>query len=95
MGREPLRGETVAAGLAATVAAVVIEWARAVHGDRFAGHANLHIRFGPNATIHSTQNDTTRSDQPRSSEMTVKSSGFMKKWSNTLSSTSSRLKSRA
>ena len=34
--------------------AIVFDWAvvRAVYGDRFAGHASLHIRFGPNATIH-------------------------------------------
>jgi hypothetical protein len=48
-------------GLAATVAAasivailsIVADWAvvRAIHGDRFAGHAGLHIRFGPRATI--------------------------------------------
>ena len=48
-------------GLAATVAAdsivallaFVADWAvvRAIHGDRFAGHAGLHIRFGPRATI--------------------------------------------
>jgi hypothetical protein len=56
--RPPLRwGRLVATGLAATVASVVIDWAvvRAIYGDRFAGHANLHIRFGPNATIHSSQ----------------------------------------
>jgi hypothetical protein len=56
--RPPLRwGGVLATGLAATVAAVVLDWAvvRAIYGDRFAGHANLHIRFGPNATIHSSK----------------------------------------
>jgi hypothetical protein len=38
-----------AAGLVVTVAG---EWGivRAVYGNRFAGHAKLHLRFGPNAT---------------------------------------------
>jgi hypothetical protein len=38
---------------AAAVLAIVLDWGivRAIYGDRFAGHANLHIRFGPNATI--------------------------------------------
>jgi hypothetical protein len=56
--RTPLRwGTLVATGLVATVAAIVIDWAvvRAIYGDRFAGHANLHIRFGPNATIQSSK----------------------------------------
>ena len=45
---------TIAAGLIAAAVAIVFDWAvvRAVYGDRFAGHASLHIRFGPNATIH-------------------------------------------
>src|SRR5262249_38398211 len=56
--RPPLRWAGLGAtGLAATVTAVVIDWSvvRAIYGDRFAGHANLHIRFGPNATIHSSK----------------------------------------
>ncbi|HEY2154004.1 MAG TPA: hypothetical protein VGH33_00140, partial [Isosphaeraceae bacterium] len=37
----------------AAVVAIVVDWAivRAIYGDRFAGHANLHIRFGPHATV--------------------------------------------
>jgi hypothetical protein len=33
--------------------AITLDWAivRAIYGDRFAGHANLHIRFGPHATV--------------------------------------------
>jgi hypothetical protein len=47
----------VATGLAAALASIAIDWAvvRGIYGDRFAGHAGLHIRFGPNATIHSSQ----------------------------------------
>ena len=45
-------GRLLIVGLAAAVIALVADWAivRGVYGDRFAGHANLHIRFGPNAT---------------------------------------------
>ena len=44
---------TVLLGLGAAILSVLIDWAvvRAIYGDRFAGHASLHIRFGPNATI--------------------------------------------
>jgi hypothetical protein len=44
----------VACGLAAAAGAVLIDWAvvRAIYGDRFAGHANMHIRFGPRSTIN-------------------------------------------
>jgi hypothetical protein len=47
----------MAAGLTAALAAVVVDWAivRGIYGDRFAGHSGLHIRFGPDATIHSTK----------------------------------------
>ena len=42
-------------GMANAVAAasIVADWAvvRAIHGDRFAGHAGIHIRFGARATI--------------------------------------------
>jgi hypothetical protein len=54
--RVPIRwGRLMAAGLAATLAAIVIDWAivRGIYGDRFAGHSGLHIRFGPGATTHS------------------------------------------
>jgi hypothetical protein len=48
----PLIRKAVAMGLVAAVAAVLADWGivRAIYGDRFAGHAALHIRFGPNAT---------------------------------------------
>jgi hypothetical protein len=44
-------------GIGSALLAIVIDWAivRAIYGDRFAGHAGLHIRFGPNATIDSSQ----------------------------------------
>jgi hypothetical protein len=54
----PIRwGKLVAGGLAAALASIAIDWAivRGIYGDRFAGHAGLHIRFGPNATIHSSK----------------------------------------
>ncbi len=40
-------------GLIAAIASIVVDWAivRAIYGDKYAGHANLHIRFGPRATI--------------------------------------------
>ena len=45
---------TLAAGLLAAAGSILLDWAvvRAIYGDQFAGHANLHIRFGPKATIH-------------------------------------------
>jgi hypothetical protein len=50
----PWLARTLAAGLVAAAVAIVVDWAvvRAIYGDRFAGHASLHIRFGPDATIH-------------------------------------------
>ena len=47
-------GRLVAIGIGAAAIAVVVDWAivRGLYGDRYAGHANLHIRFGPNATIN-------------------------------------------
>jgi hypothetical protein len=44
----------VAIGMAALVLTVTLDWAivRAIYGNRFAGHAGLHIRFGPNATAN-------------------------------------------
>jgi hypothetical protein len=43
----------IAVGLVAAAFSILVDWTvvRAIYGDRFAGHANLHIRFGPNATI--------------------------------------------
>jgi len=42
----------VTIGLAATLIWISLDWiiVRALYGDRFAGHAGLHIRFGPRAT---------------------------------------------
>jgi hypothetical protein len=47
----------IALGLAAALVSIGLDWAivRGIHGDRFAGHAGLHIRFGPNATTHSSR----------------------------------------
>jgi hypothetical protein len=49
---------TVAAGSIAAILSLVADWAvvRAIHGDRFAGHAGLNIRFGPRATISRPEN---------------------------------------
>jgi hypothetical protein len=46
-------GRTFLVCTAAAVVSIGLDWAivRAIYGDRFAGHANLHIRFGPNATV--------------------------------------------
>ncbi len=46
-------GRAVLACGVATVLAIGLDWGvvRAIYGDRFAGHANLHIRFGPRATV--------------------------------------------
>ena len=48
----PRWGRLVAIGVGTALVAVVADWAivRGTYGDRFAGHAGLHIRFGPNAT---------------------------------------------
>ncbi len=52
-GRSTLLG-IVAVGATAAILSILVDWAivRAVYGDRFAGHAGLHIRFGPKATIN-------------------------------------------
>jgi hypothetical protein len=49
----PRLRRTLALGFAFAVLAVLADWGivRAIYGDRFAGHAKLHIRFGPNATV--------------------------------------------
>jgi hypothetical protein len=60
--RVPVRGEParwarlLAIGTAAALIMIIADWAivRFIYGDRFAGHAGLHIRFGPNATTHSS-----------------------------------------
>jgi hypothetical protein len=41
-----------AIGLVIAMTSIALDWGvvRAIYGDKFAGHANLHIRFGPNAT---------------------------------------------
>jgi hypothetical protein len=48
----------VALGLAAAILSMLVDWAvvRAIYGDRFAGHAGRHIRFGPNSTINRPEN---------------------------------------
>jgi hypothetical protein len=49
---------TVAAGSIVALLSIVADWAvvRAIYGDRFAGHAGFHIRFGPRATISRPEN---------------------------------------
>ncbi len=44
--------KTASIGIAATIVSVSADWAlvRAIYGDRFAGYAGKHIRFGPDAT---------------------------------------------
>ncbi|WP_165229086.1 hypothetical protein [Aquisphaera insulae] len=56
-GRPRRWGRLLAAGLAASLLAIVADWAivRSIYGDRFAGHAGLHIRFGPDATTGLSQ----------------------------------------
>ncbi len=53
-GVGPGLARTIVAGLLAAALSIVIDWAvvRAIYGDRFAGYASKHIRFGPDATIH-------------------------------------------
>jgi hypothetical protein len=50
----PALAKIVALGLLAAALSIIGDWAivRAIYGDRFAGHAGRHIRFGPNATIN-------------------------------------------
>ena len=50
----PRLNRTIVAGLVAAIVSIIVDWAvvRAIYGDRFAGHAKQHIRFGPRATIH-------------------------------------------
>jgi hypothetical protein len=52
LSSRPRLRKTMAVGLTAAAVSVLVDWGvvRAIYGDRFAGHANLHIRFGPNAT---------------------------------------------
>jgi hypothetical protein len=56
---------TFGVGLAATVLCIVAEWGvvRGVYGDRFAGYAGKHIRFGPEATA-TTQKISPSSPHP-------------------------------
>jgi len=44
----------VTVGLVAAILSIAVDWVvvRAIYGDQFAGHAGLHIRFGPEATIN-------------------------------------------
>ncbi|MGP0065703.1 MAG: hypothetical protein ACLQGP_19125 [Isosphaeraceae bacterium] len=50
---------TIAGGLLASAISIAADWAivRKIYGDRYAGapYARKHIRFGPNATIHRTE----------------------------------------
>ena len=48
----PLLPKTVIIGLLAASLSILADWAivRAIYGERPAGHAGKHIRFGPNAT---------------------------------------------
>jgi hypothetical protein len=48
----PLIKNTVAIGLITALAGILADWGitRAIYADQFAGHAGLHIRFGPKAT---------------------------------------------
>jgi hypothetical protein len=48
----------VAVGAVAAILSIVLDWAivRAIYGDRFAGHAGFHVRFGPKATINQIDN---------------------------------------
>ncbi len=50
----PGLGHTVVAGVLTAAVSIVVDWAivRGIYGDRFAGHAQKHIRFGPDATIN-------------------------------------------
>jgi hypothetical protein len=51
----PIRwARLIASCVAASLLAIVADWAivRSIYGDRFAGHASLHIRFGPRATVN-------------------------------------------
>jgi hypothetical protein len=60
-GTRAVVGVTTAVAVAALT--IVADWAlvRAVYGNQFAGHAALHIRFGPNATATKAK---PRADQP-------------------------------
>jgi hypothetical protein len=50
----PALRRVLGVGVIVSALAILANWAlvRAVYGDRFAGHAGLHIRFGPNATVN-------------------------------------------
>lgn len=51
-----------AVGVVGLLLTTTANWSivRAIYGNRFASHATLHIRFGPNATI----SDQIKSDKP-------------------------------
>jgi hypothetical protein len=48
----------VVVGLTAATLSIFADWliVRAIYGDRFAGHAGLHTRFGTNATTNPREN---------------------------------------
>lgn len=60
--RQALR-RILSIGLVGTALSLVADWGvvRAIYGDTFAGHAALHIRFGPRATASS---DKPKANQP-------------------------------
>jgi len=49
---------TVAVGLIVAALSIVADWAivRAIYGDRFAGHARFHTRFGTTAPTNTPEN---------------------------------------
>jgi hypothetical protein len=52
IGFQSLIRKTLAIGAAGVLFSTLFDWGvvRALYGDRFAGHAGKHIRFGPNTT---------------------------------------------
>lgn len=62
-GYSGLIKKTVAVGLVGFLLTTLADWAivRGIYGDRFAGYAGKHIRFGPNATA---TKEKPRPDQP-------------------------------
>jgi hypothetical protein len=56
--RETGLATTIAVGIVVALLSILADWAvvRAIYGNRFAGHAGKHIRFGPSATINSPSN---------------------------------------
>jgi hypothetical protein len=57
-GYGPLLRRVASIGVVGLLLTTVVDWGvvRLIYGNRFAGYARLHIRFGPHATV---------SDQPK------------------------------